>query len=95
MRLLAAAVALIALSGCNRSPEWTGWVYPNGADLTRSIKLGRFETADDCRTAARSVLANINLRDEVGIQVQGDYECGRSCKVSNRPELNVCAETVR
>ena len=87
-------VALIALAGCNRlGPQWQGWIYPDGSDLTRHVAIGRFDTLEQCRTSARTVLANIHLEED-GEPIPGDYECGKSCKAdSSMSGLNVCSET--
>ena len=88
-------LAALALAGCNQiGPQWNGWIYPNGADLTRDIPIGRFDTLEECRASARTFIANINLKDSDGEAVTSDYECGRSCKREAEPGgLNVCQET--
>ena len=67
---------------------WLGHIYPDRGDLGRAIGIGRFETLEACRSAARDRLASI------GAGSDGDYECGRNCVLKNpRPEIWVCDET--
>jgi len=97
-RKVGAAALLLCLASCDGwNFEWQGWVYPNGADLTRDVAIGRFQTAEECRRSAQALLANFNVTNhEDGSHVAGDYECGRACKKSGElGGLNVCAETTK
>lgn len=94
MRLALVLLAL-ALAGCEQA-KWKGWVYPNGADLTRDIPLGSFDSLEQCRTSAKMVLYWQSSTDENGDEIKGDYECGLNCKLeSGEGGLNVCEKTER
>ena len=93
MRILAVAVASLLLVACDSTPQWTGWVYPNGSDLTRDIPIGAFNTLEECRNSARPILANFNLYRD-GEKIEGDYECGFKCKKDDGlGGLNICERT--
>lgn len=76
---------------------WEGIVYPDAPNLLVDVRLGTFESLEDCRRAAMKVLA---LRaPERG---QGNYECGRDCRpLEGAPTppgfspMHVCEETTR
>ena len=90
-----AVFALAFLSGCNQAPEWKGWVYPNGSDLTRHITIGAFDTLEQCRTSAKTLLANFHLNDGEEL-IAGDYECGFKCTSGDDlGGVNVCEKTER
>lgn len=86
MRGRIAVIAALALAGCGRSADWTGFVYPDANDLTVSVQIGRFETFEQCRTSAFQTL------DTFGRSDVGSFECGLRCKPSETG-LQVCAET--
>lgn len=96
MRARCVLFAVVALAGCDQ-PAWKGWAYPNRSDLTDDIPLGAFETLEECRASARSILARTELlRDEDGEAMKGDYECGYDCKPDGGPGgLNICEKTER
>lgn len=81
-----------------REPDdWLATAYPSSSDLTEWVHLGRYETLDDCRYAARSYLSNI------GRSTEGTYECGLNCETfaerydSTSPdayEMHICEETL-
>lgn len=81
-----AVIAFLMLVGCGRSADWTGFVYPEANDLGVSVEIGRFETFEQCRTAANQTLATFGSQDI------GTFECGRNCRPSETG-LQVCAET--
>jgi len=68
------------------SGAWTGWVYPDASDLTRSVRLGEFKNFDQCQQAAISGLRSLRVED-------GDYECGRRCKFNPTYGMDICKET--
>lgn len=65
---------------------WTGWVYPEASDLSRSVQLGEFKTFEQCQQVAIDGLRSLHAYD-------GDYECGRRCKFNPTYGMNVCKET--
>lgn len=92
LRVALTTVALssvaIAVGGC--SDSWEGFVYPNRSDLTRHRSVGKFDSLEACRAAARALLANLNALE------RGDYECGKNCDDGSRlGGVKVCKETLR
>jgi hypothetical protein len=85
--VIVVAAAALATGGC--TDTWEGFVYPNRSNLRNSHSVGTFRSLDDCRAAARALLANLNALD------RGDYECGRNCDNGSRHGVKVCKETVR
>ena len=83
------AVALaLNVSSCSGPQEWQGWLYPDGADLDRSVPLGRFESLEQCRATAQEALFVLTRYEG------GSYECCRGCE--RRADLGgifVCDET--
>ena len=81
-------IASIFLVGGCAEPDWKGFVYPDGDDLTNHAEIGRFQTFEQCRAAALDVL------EAFGSQDQGSFECGRQCEPSAALNgLEICAET--
>jgi hypothetical protein len=74
----------LVLSGC--SGDWTGYLYPDRLDLANYATLGHFESLEQCRASARSVLFTTHTGG-------GDYECGLNCR--NKDGLNTCDRTER
>jgi len=70
-----------------KEERWEGYVYPNGGDLTVHQYVGKYETLEDCRSAAVDRLYSLNARD------RGDYECGLNCE--SQGIINICEETSR
>jgi hypothetical protein len=86
-------ILLFLLAGCDQGVEWNGWVYPNGGDLTRDVPIGKFSSLEECRTSARTLLANFNIYDGEE-KIEGDYECGFKCKPDTEMGgINVCEKT--
>lgn len=99
-RMAMALVAVVILTtGCSKQkslsdlvgPQWTGWVYPTG-DLLVSVKLGKFDTLEECRSSALDIggrFSRLNGR-------KFDYECGKSCQLGDGSMgLYICDETVK
>ncbi len=89
IRCLLVVVCVGGLVACGQQ-TWTGTIYPDRTDLTRSAALGTFDSLDSCRAACQSALANRGAEDS------GDYECGLNCKPD--PDLGgilVCSRTTR
>lgn len=86
LRLVSLGLAcLTTAAGCDYLfQEWQGFVYPDRSNLTRSVYVGKFKTLEDCRAAALAAL---------GLNRQGDYECGLNCAPRNG--INVCSRTER
>lgn len=83
-----AVASAFFLAGCSQQASWTGFVYPDAADLTVSAEIGRFDTFEQCRSAA------LNTLDTFGRSGVGTFECGRACaRNSDTDKLTVCAET--
>lgn len=97
MKRIAALCLAVAVSGCDQlSPQWKGWVYPNKHNLGAHVSLGAFDTLEECRRSATTVLANFNIVDPDGEMVEGDYECGYKCKADKKMGgINVCEKTER
>lgn len=53
--------------------SWAGFVYPDRNNLLTDIKIGAFNSLEECRDAA---LARIETVSSVGT---ADYECGYKC----------------
>jgi hypothetical protein len=84
---------------------WEGSIYPNKADLTTFVRLGRFASLQACRNASLSALHTL------GALPRGSYECGQYCRVLFEPEqplrwheglsytlddaMHLCQETAR
>ena len=87
--LILSAVAVSLLVACG-SDSWEGFVYPNKNNLTHHRNLGKFKSLEECRAAARGVLAELKALD------RGDYECGKNCDDGSRMGgIKVCEETLR
>jgi hypothetical protein len=88
-------VTVLLLSGCEKAPEWKGWVYPNKSALVVDVPIGAFSTLQECRASAREILSRMNTYEN-GEKVEGDYECGFQCKLDGGlGGLNVCQKTER
>jgi len=65
-------------------------VYPDREDLTKSLKIGNFNTLQECGIAALTTLDRLHALE------RGDYECGKNCrKDSASPSLLICEETTK
>lgn len=84
-RIAGVALALF-LAGCGGQAEWTGFVYPDADNLTRSVEIGRFDTFEKCQSASIQTLGAFAVLHE------GTFECGLRCKRSETG-LQVCTET--
>lgn len=89
-------LAALALAGCSDAePQWKGWIYPDAADLTEDIPLGRFTSLEECRASAIKLLWRLPEPTFLnGVRIIGDYECGYHCEVDeDMGGLNVCEKT--
>jgi|SRR5580704_6920634 hypothetical protein len=85
------AVALtVVLFGCDSSPKWQGWVYPDKNSLTGFEALGSFQNFAMCRDAAQARLVQMKDPD------QATFVCGFNCRADESfgGQL-VCDETRR
>lgn len=83
------ALSVVWLTACGQQ-TWTGIIYLDRADLTRSVTLGTFRSLDMCRQACQSAL------DGRGALNSGDYECGLNCEVDRElGGISVCSRTER
>jgi hypothetical protein len=85
-RVSALMVAALAAWAC--SERWDGFVYPEKANLLEVRNIGTYSSLEDCRRAARSVLAALDA-------TTGDFECGLNCRPPDSGGLHVCEETSR
>lgn len=86
---LVGAVIASALS-CSED-RWRASVYPTGNHLDGVRDLGEYSSLDECRDAARGLLARL------GTAGVGTYECGKNCEVSSYiggMPLYICEETL-
>lgn len=81
------ALCGLLLGSCEQRADWTGFVYPNGENLTVHAEIGRFTTFEQCRDGSIKTLAAFG---QLGI---GTFECGRACRYSPDTGLAICAET--
>jgi hypothetical protein len=83
-------VFFLVASACERSPDWTGHIYPDRTNLTESQLVGYFDSLESCREATTKRLASF------GAMERGDYECGYRCKpFESGSDLLVCERTER
>ncbi len=80
-------VALPLLVGCDTSPQWKGWAYPDRDDLTKSVPTGLYKTFEDCQEGTVGILRSFPNPDNA------DYECGYRCKFRSEYGVDVCKET--
>jgi hypothetical protein len=88
----------VASGSCEQGEarDWRGWVYPNGAVLSDDLILGAFPTLEQCRAAAKGVIARLPAADENGDEITADYECGFKCESDlSLGGLNVCEKTAK
>ncbi len=89
IRFLSIVLCVWAFVACGQQ-TWTGTIYPDRVNLTRSETIGTFDSLESCRRACQSRLA------DRGATFSGDYECGLDCKPN--PDLGgilVCSRTER
>jgi hypothetical protein len=84
--IVMAAIAFFVWKWIDGGGRWTGWVYPNASDLTQEVRLGEFESFEECQIGAINALRSMRATD-------GDYECGRRCRYDASIGINVCKET--
>jgi len=73
MRYARCSTALLLLSACGQS-HWLAMIYPDKANLQKSLDFGEYTSLPKCRRAAIEFLAYI------GKSETGDYECGKNCE---------------
>lgn len=88
LAVCALAIALRVIGAF--TSRWSSFVYPDRADLSRSISAGDFPTLDECRDASEAVLRRIP-----GAIEKGTFECGKNCEYRSDIDFNVCEETIR
>jgi hypothetical protein len=87
LAILAVVVFVIVKCSGHESHDWKAWIYPDRADLSRSVAMGSFKSFEQCQGAAVDALRVLNL------EADGDYECGSDCKFKPDLGINVCKET--
>jgi hypothetical protein len=96
--LIAVCSAALLLAACSGDRhEWQGTVYPKTGVEPFDLRIGHFETLEQCRAAALAILTK--TVPEPG--AAPDYECGRNCETSKVVPLPgqlptlVCDETAK
>jgi hypothetical protein len=95
-RLLFLVLVCVLATGCEKH-NWEGLVYPKTGEMPFDLAIGHFATLEECRVAAKAVLAK--TRPEEG--AVPEYECGYRCTVSASPPApgmlatRVCEETAK
>jgi len=72
----------IFLSGCGEKIEWSGFIYPDINNLTKSRYIGKFDSIQSCRDGCSIALKLLK---------EGTYECGLNCKEENG--VSACEKT--
>ena len=94
--LFIVALVCVLAAGCEKH-NWEGLVYPKTGQMPFDLAIGHFATLEECRAAAKAVLAK--TRPEEG--AVPEYECGYKCTVSTSPPppgmlaTRVCEETAK
>ena len=87
--------ALLLVAGCNRHPDWQGWVYPDRDNRSERLAIGWFNSSAQCRAAAKGVIKLLEKEVRDGEPARADYECGFKCKAGGTDGLNICEKTER
>ncbi len=77
-------ILVVFSTGCTKD-SWTGFLYPDKSDLTKSIEVGSFPSLESCRDSIRS---------HTKYTENSDYECGLNCKPSDYG-INICKKTMK
>ncbi|MFA7083674.1 MAG: hypothetical protein WC141_03955 [Arcobacteraceae bacterium] len=95
MKFLFAAVALVFIfTGCSSSQTssgsevWTAFVFPDQANIKRSIQFGKFPSLEICQEASDAKLVQINAK-EIGFS-----ECGLNCSFHEGMKTTICERVV-
>ena len=89
-KILIAIILALMLIGCDSGDSWNCVVYPDRNDLAESLKIGEFNTLEECGIAAVKTLDRLHALE------RGDYECGKNCrKDSTSPSFLICEETTK
>ena len=87
-RIILAATAVVVLASCFHEEMWSGWVYPDKANLLVDRPIGNYPSLGACRSAAKRMIAQEGWET-------ADYECGLNCKYDAEWEIHICEETLR
>ena len=88
--ILITIILALMFIGCDSGDTWNCVVYPDRKDLTESLKIGEFNTLEECGIAAVKTLDKLHALE------RGDYECGKNCrKDSTSPSFLICEETTK
>jgi hypothetical protein len=88
LSVLPLTLVLLLYAGC--TDRWEGFVYPDKNDHTPQHSFGPFASLQDCRAAARDMLAAFQALE------RGDYACGHNCDNGSRlGGSKSCQETLR
>ena len=85
-RIHLGVAAVLAVTACS-GQEWTGTVYPDGSNLSRSETLGTFSSLEACRSAC------VDELERLGASGRGDYECGLNCRPHDHFDVLICDHT--
>jgi hypothetical protein len=85
--------ALFLVAGCDRHPDWQGWVYPDGTNRTERLPIGWFNSSAQCRAAAKADIKRLEAYMKDAPPARADYECGLNC--SAVAGLRVCEKIER
>ena len=66
-RIILAAGAVVVLASCFHEEMWSGWVYPDKANLLVDRPIGNYPSLEACRSAAKRMIAQEGWA--------ADYEC--------------------
>ncbi len=69
--------------------EWTGFYYPNKADLTVNTTSSPLRSLDECRQWVEGERVRMSI--PAGTD---DYECGSNCQPPDGDMPRLCDETV-
>jgi len=90
--VLGTGLLLVAVFWLWPTPEvWTGYFYPDAANLSNHVETGTFDSLEQCRDETVSYAGIMNIPNG-----QYDYECGLNCESkTSMGGLNVCEETLQ
>lgn len=93
--ILLSMITLLVLTGClggdNKSSEgvWTSFIYPDKANIKRSMEYGKFQSLEECTKAS------VDKLNELGLSQRGFVECGLNCSFNEGMKTLVCERVVK
>lgn len=64
--------------------EWTSFVYPDKQNKKRSVKIGVYESLEQCQEASKKKLIEIQA-EKIGF-----YKCGYGCAFNKAMKSDIC-----